>query len=583
MMRASSAGLVDPDASSRFPFTSASCRAKREIYGMTGGLPGMMRVMFERRGATLMRNWAALARGRKVRSCGFSTVFERFSTVFLARLPRDSLGKSGIARFLGAAQRFKNRKNGQNRRLGSSLLVGLAALSATPAQAQPQQLASGELKEIAEEAMIYGLPLVMNYAVFYDYFVDKAGAQYKAPPNELYNTARVYTPKDTSVVTPNSDTPYSFVAMDLRTEPFVICNPEIDKLRYFSVQLVDMYTFNYGYMGSRTTGNGAACFLIAGPWWKGERTAGITKIFRSETEFSLALIRTQLLDPSDLENVKKIQAGYRAMPLSKFLNRPAPPPAPAVDWPKVDKKMADADPFGYLAFVLSFCPPVGPAALEEGMRARFAKIGIEAGKPFPLDKFTSAQKAELAEGIKSGVEKAKQTVARLGVPENGWRVIRNAFGDRQMLGNHYAVRAGAALAGIYGNDAAEALYPLLEADADGQKPNTATSRYTITFPPLQLPPTNAFWSVTMYDGKTQLLIDNPINRYLINSPMLSSLKRGADGSITLYLRKDSPGKELESNWLPAPNGPAYVVMRLYWPNDAALNGSWKPPAVQKQR
>jgi len=469
------------------------------------------------------------------------------------------------------------------RRLGAFVALGLAAAFPPAAQAQ-QQLAPGELREIAEEALVYGLPLVMNYTVFYEYFVDKAGSQYKAPPNQLYNTARVYTPKDTSVVTPNSDTPYSFVAMDLRAEPFVICNPEIEKQRYFSVQLIDMYTFNYGYMGSRTTGNGAACFLIAGPSWKSERTSGIARIFRSETEFSMALIRTQLFGPADIDNVKKIQAGYRAMPLSRFLNRPAPEAAPEVRWPKVDKKLADADPFGYLAFVLAFCPPVGPAAPEEAMRTSFARIGIEAGKPFPLDKFTPAQKAELAEGIKAGLERIKLAGREIGAMENGWRVITNAFGSRQMLGNrHFAVRAAAALAGIYGNDAAEALYPLLETDSDGQKLDTAKNRYTITFQPLQLPPVNAFWSVTMYDGKTQLLINNPINRYLINSSMLDKLKRNADGSITLHLRKDSPGKELEANWLPAPNGPPYVVMRLYWPKESALNGAWKPPAVQRQK
>ena len=125
--------------------------------------------------------------------------------------------------------------------------------------------------------------------------------------------------------------------------------------------------------------------------------------------------------------------------------------------------------------------------------------------------------------------------------------------------------------------------PLLETDSDGQKLDTAKYRYTITFQPLQLPPVNAFWSVTMYDGKTQLLIANPINRYLINSSMLNNLKRNADGSIKLYLRKDSPGKDHEANWLPAPNGPPYVVMRLYWPKEPALKGAWKPPAVQRQK
>lgn len=143
------------------------------------------------------------------------------------------------------------------------------------------------------------------------------------------------------------------------------------------------------------------------------------------------------------------------------------------------------------------------------------------------------------------------------------------------------MRAGAAMAGIYGNDAVEALYPLLATDGDGRKPDAGANRYALTFPAGQLPPVNAFWSVTMYDGKTQLLIENPINRYLVNSPMLPNLKKNADGSLTIRIQKDSPGKGAESNWLPAPNGPIYVVMRLYWPKESALNGTWKPPAVQR--
>ena len=419
--------------------------------------------------------------------------------------------------------------------------------------------------------------------MFYEYFIDEAGKQYKAPPNQLYNTARVYTPKDTAIVTPNSDTPYSFVDMDLRAEPFVFCNPEIEKARYFSVQLVDMYTFNYGYMGSRTTGNEAGSFMVAGPSWTGEKPDGIAKVFQSETDFSFAIIRTQLFAPADIENVKKIQAGYRALPLSKFQGKPAPPAAPEIAWPKIDKKSADADPFAYLNFVLTLCPPTGAAAVEVPLRARFAKIGVEAGKPFPADKLAPEQKAELEAGMKSGIEKIKQTIGTLGTNENGWRVALSAFGDRATYKGDWTKRAAAAMAGIYGNDAVEALYPLLGTDSDGKKPDASTNRYTLTFSAGQLPPVNAFWSVTMYDGKTQLLVANPINRYLINSPMLPDLKKNPDGSLTIRIQKDSPGKDVESNWLPAPRGPIYVVMRLYWPKEAALNGTWKPPAVQKTK
>jgi hypothetical protein len=139
------------------------------------------------------------------------------------------------------------------------------------------------------------------------------------------------------------------------------------------------------------------------------------------------------------------------------------------------------------------------------------------------------------------------------------------------------------MAGIYGNSPAEAVYPILATDSEGQKPDCSKNRYTLTFPAEQLPPANAFWSVTMYDGRTQLLINNSINRYLINSPMLPDLKKNADGSLTIYMQKDSPVADKESNWLPAPDGPIYVVMRIYWPKEAALDGSWKPPAVQQTK
>jgi len=461
------------------------------------------------------------------------------------------------------------------------MLLTLAVFGTVPSMADAQ--VDKSKAQLAEEAFIYGFPMVMNYAVFYDYFVDKSSPEYKAPVNQLYNTARVYSPQDTTIVTPNSDTPYSFVAMDLRAEPFVVCNPEIEKSRYFSVQLVDFYTFNYGYMGSRTTGNGAECNMIAGPGWKGAKPEGIANVFHSETEFSFAIIRTQLFNPADIENVKKIQSGYRGQTLSQFRNKPAPPPAPEIAWPKIDKQLAASDPFTFLNFILQFCPPTGPAKVELPMRARFAKIGVEASKPFEADKLTPEEKMALEAGMKSGVKKIKQKVATLGENENGWRVATHGFGDRDDYAGDWTLRAAAAMAGIYGNSAVEALYPLLATDSDGNKPECSENRYTLTFPAGQLPPVNAFWSVTMYDGKTQLLIDNPINRYLINSPMLPDLKKNADGSLTMYLQKDSPGADKESNWLPAPNGPIYVAMRLYWPKEAALKGSWKPPAVQRAK
>jgi hypothetical protein len=452
----------------------------------------------------------------------------------------------------------------------------IVAGSTRPCFAQETQT-----KEIAEEAFIYGFPMVMNYGVLNEYFVNKDSVQYKTGFNQIYNTARVYTPKDTAVVTPNSDTPYSFVCADLRAEPIVLSVPEVEKGRYYSVQLVDLYTFNYGYIGSRATGNDAGTYLIAGPSWKGKTPEGVKKVFRCETDFTMAIYRTQLFNAGDLDNVKKIQAEYKAQPLSAFLKKDPPTAAPEIVWPKIDKELAAKDPFAYLNFLLALCPPTGPAEVEESMRAKFAKIGVEAGKSFPADKLTPERKAELEAGMKSGYEKIKQHVAGFGKEENGWRVTTSGFGDRAACHSDWTQRAAAAMAGIYGNDAVEALYPLLATDSDGNKPDCSKNRYTVTFPEGKLPPVNAFWSVTMYDGKTQLLIENPINRYLINSPMLPELKKNGNGSLTLYIQKDSPGKDKDSNWLPAPDGPIYLVMRLYWPKTEALTGEWKPPALQK--
>jgi hypothetical protein len=441
-----------------------------------------------------------------------------------------------------------------------------------------------ETKAIGEEAYIYGFPMVMNYGVMNEYFIDKNSGQYKCGFNELYNTDAVYTPKDTAVVTPNSDTPYSFFCADLRAEPVVVTVPEIEKKRYYSIQLVDMYTCNYGYVGSRATGNDAGKFMITGPGWKGQTPPGIKKIFPCETDFTFGIIRTQLFTPADIDNVKKVQADYKVQMLSDFLKKPAPPAAPHIDWPKLDKKRAEIDPFYYLNFLLQFCPPVGPAAVEKPMREKFARIGIEAGRPFPSTDLSPGQKAELGAGMKAGFEKISQQTEAFGKDINGW-LIGSAIGDRSFYNGNWTLRAAAAKAGIYGNDAIEATYPLAKHDAEGNPLDGSKHNYTVTFPARQLPPVNAFWSITMYDGKTQLLIKNPINRYLINSPMLPQLKKNDDGSLTLYIQNKSPGKDKESNWLPAPNGPIYLVMRLYWPKTEPPSvlppgeGTWKPPGI----
>ncbi len=216
-----------------------------------------------------------------------------------------------------------------------------------------------EIKSIAEEGFIYGLPIVMNYAVMYEYCVDKDSGQYKGPFNQIANEARVFTYKDTSIITPNSDTPYSLLWLDLRAEPFVISVPAVEKERYYSVMLCDGNTFNYGYIGSRATGNEAGDYMVVGPDWKGETPADMKKVFHSTTQFSLVAYRTQLFNPEDMPNVVKVRSGYKAQPLSAYLHQPAPPPAPAITFPKINKEMVKENFFEYLDFALQFAP-AGP-------------------------------------------------------------------------------------------------------------------------------------------------------------------------------------------------------------------------------
>jgi len=466
--------------------------------------------------------------------------------------------------------------------LGATILTGCNSDDISRAE-KGQVNAPGimETRDIAEQGFIYGLPIVMNYAVMYEFCVDKNSGQYKGPFNQIANEARVFTYKDTAVVTPNSDTPYSMLWLDLRAEPVVISVPAIEKERYYSVMLCDGNVFNYGYIGSRATGNEAGDYLVVGPDWKGETPPGIKKVFHSTTQFGLTIFRTQLFNADDMPNVVKIQAGYKAQPLSAYLHQPAPPAAPTIDFPPINKDMVKTNFFQYLDFALQFAPP-GPE--EQEIRAKLARIGIGAGKKFSFDALSLEHKLEVGLGMKAGDKQVDEAMAEFGKKINGWQVGA-AQGDRANYHGDWMQRSVAAKAGIYGNDAEEAMYPFAKTLADGTPLDASKHNYTLTFPAGQLPPVNGFWSVTMYDGKSQLLIENPINRYLINSPMLPDMKKNADGSLTLYIQHDSPGKDKESNWLPAPNDTIYLVMRLYWPKKEPPSilppgeGSWKPPGI----
>jgi hypothetical protein len=413
------------------------------------------------------------------------------------------------------------------------------------------------------------------YKTLYTQTVDEKSPNFKAPFNQIGNTAKAFTARDTAFVTPNADTPYSFVWMDLRAEPVVLTLPPIEEHRYYSVQLIDAYTQNFAYLGTRSTGNNGGNFMIAGPNWQGQQPEKIDRVLRSETDIAYALYRTQLFDKKDLTNVKHIQEGYTVEPLSNYVGEQAPAPAPTVDWPKPAPTMSDTpDLFRYLSFMLAFAPA---QSVEKDLLGRFKKIGIEAGKPFTLQKFSDEQRKALEDGIADA--KAEFAQFKRNKVDTHQVSSGDLFGTRDHLNGNYLYRYAGANMGIFGNSAEEANYIGYFVDKDGQPVDASKHDYTLHFDKGALPPADAFWSLTLYNAKNKLLVANPLNRYLINSRMLPDLKLDADGGLTLYVQNKAPAKDLQSNWLPAPNGPFYGVLRLYLPKPEVANGQWKMPML----
>ncbi|KUI33392.1 cell envelope protein [Mycobacterium sp. IS-1496] len=447
-----------------------------------------------------------------------------------------------------------------------------------PATTPPAAVSPDEARAIAKEAYIYGFPIVDNYRVQYAYYVDKDNPEYKGGWNQIHSTARVYTPEDKTVQTPNSDTPYSMLGADLRAEPLVLTVPPIEQDRYYSLQFINGYTNNIAYVGSRTTGNGGGKYLFAGPGWQGGTPDGIDEVIRSDTDLAGVIYRTQLFGPSDIESVKKIQAGYQVAPLSVYLNAPPPPGAPPIDFvPPLTPEQQRTSPqfFEILNFALRTAPVLPN---EREMRNRFARIGIGPDGDFDADALTPEMRSAVEGGMADAWDEFDDF--KKNEVETGKVEPAQFFGTAEDLKGNYLYRMAGAVWGIYGNTAAEALYPALVNDSDGE-PLTGANNYTVRFAPGQLPPVNAFWSLTMYEMPASLLVANPMQRYLINSPMLPSLVPDPDGGYTFSIQNASPGIEKESNWLPAPKGPFQMIMRLYWPKPDALNGTWKPPQAVK--
>ncbi|MFV1987738.1 MAG: DUF1254 domain-containing protein [Gemmatimonadota bacterium] len=446
-------------------------------------------------------------------------------------------------------------------------------------------LTSVEISAIARDAYVYGFPMVMNVKTINEYVIDTDSPDYKGPFNQVSCEARLFTPADRTVVTPNSDTPYCMFWMDLRAQPQVMSVPDIDAGRYYGIQLIDLYTHNFAYIGTRTNDNRAGNYLLAGPGWDGERPEGVRDVLRSETDLIFAVIRTQVFDDADLERVEAIQASYRISSLADFLGETVGSNATALSFPPWEAGVEFTPAaLGYLDFVLDL---VDTHPDEADLMARFARIGIGTPDAFDFASLDPAVAEAVEAGVQQGIADIRAAIDRYsGDPLMSAKILgtRDALRESAAaleMPDFYLLRASAAMVGLYGNSGEEAIYPAYFTDSGGEPLDAAAHDYVMRFAGGGLPPVRAFWSLSMYDGQTQLFIDNPLDRYLLNSSMTDQFVREDDGTIVFNIQKESPGDGREANWLPAPDGPFYMILRLYLPEEAALGGDWTPPIVAR--
>ncbi len=419
-----------------------------------------------------------------------------------------------------------------------------------------------EVRDTAKAAYLYAFAMLESYNTWYPQAVVKTSPGYVGGFNTFRHYAQLFTPENHDIVTPNNDTPYSWAWLDLRAEPVVISVPAVPSDRYYVLQFIDLFTYNCAYIGSRATGNDAGDFLMTGPQWEGRIPERFRKVFKSETQIVGILGRTQLKGPDDMENVKRVQSGFRLTTLSAFEKRPVPPAALELRFPPFDRaKAATHDFIGYLNFLLSLAEPPHPS--EVALREQFQQIGIIPGEPWDASKVDPATLAAIDEGVKDAQAELKTKI-------HGTTSSNGLFGSRKALGKDYLTRDVAAAMGLYGNDLEEAWYGGFV--GDGSKLGQ------VHFAPGQLPPAKFFWSCTLYTLPERFLYANPLQHYSLGD-RTPDLQYDADAGLTIYVGHDSPGAGKESNWLPAPPGPYSFVTRVYGPSQAAIKGEWKLPAI----
>lgn len=440
----------------------------------------------------------------------------------------------------------------------------------------PKKLTATEAHKIGVEAYIYGYPLVtmeMTRRVMTNIAMPDGK---HAPMGQFANMRSYPTPAFKDVTAPNADTLYSAAWLDLKKEPYIFSIPDADG-RYFLMPMLDGWTDVFQVPGKRTTGTKAQKYALTGPGWKGKLPEGV-KQYKSPTNLVWIIGRTYCTGtPEDYQKVHEFQDKLSLVPLSAY-GKPYTPPKGKVD-PKIDmttpvrdqvNRMDAAQFFKLFAKLLKNNPP-GKA--DGPMVARLAKIGIVPGKDFAFDQIDPEVAKGLAGVPKAGFAKIMAHYKNSGKEINGWTFTLKTG----LYGFHYLQRAFITAVGLGANRPQDAVYPMSEVDVEG-KAYSGANKYVLHFPKGKLPPVNGFWSLTMYDAQ-MFFVPNSLKRYTLSSRFKFNYQK--DGSLDLYLQKDSPGKDKEANWLPAPSGKFVLMLRLYWPKKEVLEGKWEPPGVKR--
>jgi len=466
------------------------------------------------------------------------------------------------------------------------LLVGLIAVQPVTAQ-QASKVSEEEAHAIAVDAYLYFYSLVTMDITRKQSTNIEPGKEFGKGPMNMFVNVPEYPPATVkTVVRPNFDTLYSVAWLDLTKEPVIVSVPDTGG-RYYLLPMLDMWTDVFASPGWRTTGTKAGNFLVVPPGWRPDLRDRLIEHFKlpkdtqridASTPYVWIIGRTKTDGPKDYPAVHKIQAGFKITMLSRWGKASEPVQVkidPDVDMKTPPKKQVDTMPagkfFAYAAELLKLHPP---HFTDQPIIARMRRIGIEPGKSFDIDKVDPTVKR----GLERAPEDAQKLMAwklpTLARVTNGWSMNTDTMG---VYGNYYLKRAAVTQMGLGANLPEDAIYPLNLGDKNG-KPLDGKNKYTIHFDKATLPPVEAFWSITLYDPEGYQ-VANALNRFAISSWM--PFKYNSDGSLDLYFQIESPGKDKEANWLPAPKGGFNLTMRLYAPKFDALTGKWNPPPVVK--